>query len=101
LLTAIAVVEDGTQDIENRHISTVRVVLNEPLLESQNTQKKHSLHECSGVLIKPNLVLTSGHCVCKLRNRRKDPASSAELVTLDSSACAKDITIIKSPIPKG
>jgi len=48
------------------------------------------------VLIKPNLVLTSGHCVCKLRNRRKDPASSAELVTLDSSACAKDITIIKS-----
>lgn len=40
LLTAIAVVEDGTQDIENRHISTVRVVLNEPLLESPNTQKK-------------------------------------------------------------
>ena len=96
LLAATAVVEDGAQDTENRHISTVRIILNEPLLESQNARRRHNFHDCSGVLIKPNLVLTAGHCVCKLRHRRTDPALNAELVTLDSSACVKDITIIKS-----
>ena len=96
LVASIAVVEDGTLDTGNRHISTVKILLNEPLLESQASQKEHDYHQCSGVLIQPRLVLTAGHCVCKLRKQQKAPGSNDDIVTVDSSACASKITVVKS-----
>jgi secreted trypsin-like serine protease len=94
-------VENGTQDKENRHISTVKILLNEPLLESRNARGEHDYHQCSGVLIKPRLVLTAGHCVCKWQRRQKGPASGDDIVTVDSSACAKRITVVKAFYNKG
>jgi hypothetical protein len=101
LRTSFAVVENGTQDKENRHISTVKILLNEPLLESRNARGEHDYHQCSGVLIKPRLVLTAGHCVCKWQRRQKGPASGDDIVTVDSSACAKRITVVKAFYNKG
>lgn len=66
----------GTRDFKNKYTSTVMVTTKGPL----------EVVECSGVIIGPRLVLTSGHCVCKPDT---SDASLAEKVRrIDGAACA-------------
>jgi hypothetical protein len=84
----------GTEDLRNRYSAAVNVYTHELTLAGA---KGH----CSGVLLSPQLVLTSGHCVCTQRPVRL-PGNEG-LSIIDATSCAQNpevLTIVWEP-PRG
>jgi len=75
----------GKEDERNRYPFAVMVKTRAPMAAGVNG-------ECTGVLIRPDLVLTAGHCVCI---RRKDTAAEAKgRMIIDGSACSGTAVVI-------
>lgn len=71
----------GEVDVANRYLFTV-------LIEAQTSSAKADARRCSGVIIAPDLILTAGHCVCRLQS-----TESAPQAFIDDSACATTATL--------
>ncbi len=85
----------GEVDSTNRFPSVVMVIGDIKNSRGQSTQ-------CSGVLVSPRVVLTSGHCVCK--QRTPDAPERPGTILIDGSECVPRARIrvaIYDPPPPG
>lgn len=71
----------GQEDDRNRYSAAVMISRGNP---------RESV-DCSGVLVSPRLVLTSGSCVCT--SRPVEIPGAAEKTLIDASACAKHVSV--------
>lgn len=76
------VLSDGLEDFRNEYAFAVMVTAS---VKTGETLK------CTGALIHPRLVLTSGHCVCARRPSR--PSADSARFIIDNSTCAEKAAV--------
>lgn len=80
LANAKYAVMDGTKDVQDLYLSTVKVEFG-----------KDGRRFCSGVLVNPYLVFTAAHCFCE-----KNPLASAQVINGRSKTCAMNVSAVRA-----